>query len=286
MKQRILAIAVTALTLFPAHALLQSSASFEDEIKIWKTDAETDSADEKNQQAEAEFQSAQELFPAGQGSSSSAGKLDEQRDERTSDFLSVKVDGVLVTFRDVPRTSWFAPYVRAIAEQGIVSGYRDESGTPTGEFGPADNVTIEQMAKVMLYASGNDIQTCQGTPLNQTASGSWSASFISCSEKLQWLVYSDGSADVHRPATRSEVIATLLQAFGKKTPERTGDSFSDVTLTTLYGASIEQAKRDGIVSGYTDSDGNPTNTFGPEDPVTRAEFAKIVTGGMQVYKKQ
>jgi hypothetical protein len=276
---------VALLLLVPAQALpAETSFSFEEEVQSWGTFMEGESRDEMNQEADIKFQSSTELFPSGDEELDGAGRLEDLRDERIAQFVSVMIDGSLVALHDVPRTAWFAPYVREIAERGIVSGYRDESGQPTGAFGPADNVTIEQMAKVMLYASGLDAQSCSGVPLNATASGSWSAQFVACAEKIQWSVYADGSVDVHRPATRSEVIATLLQAF-KVTPEaRTGDTFTDVTLTTLFGASIEQAKRDGIVSGYTDDDGTPTNTFGPEDPVTRAEFAKIVTLGMQVYK--
>jgi hypothetical protein len=48
-------------------------------------------------------------------------------------------------------------------------------------------------------------------------------------------------------------------------------------------ASIEQARADGIVSGYNDDDGNPTGFFGPDDAVTRAEFAKMVVLAIQVY---
>ncbi|MBU1911611.1 S-layer homology domain-containing protein, partial [Patescibacteria group bacterium] len=41
--------------------------------------------------------------------------------------------------------------------------------------------------------------------------------------------------------------------------------------------------RDGLVSGFADEDGNLTGLFGPSDPVTRAEIAKIVGMGMRIY---
>lgn len=222
-----------------------------------------------------------ELFPAiGEEEGST---LEESRDDRIAAFVSVDVGGKLLVLRDVPRSAWFAPYVREIAERKIVSGYSDAAGAPTGLFGPGDNVTIEQMAKVMQLASGTFDPACPVPPVNVTASGSWSAAYISCAEQKAWAVYGDGTVDVHRNATRSEVIVTLLQAFNVQPGERTGEAFEDVSASTQFGAHIEKAKTDGIVSGYTDDNGIPNGLFGPEDPVTRAEFAKIVTLGMQVY---
>jgi len=235
----------------------------------------------------AHIESSAELFPANQ-SSGSIGTIDQQRENRTSDFISATVDGKTVTFRDVPRDEWFAPYVRDIAEKGIVSGYRDAEGSALGLFGPADNLTIEQLSKVALASSSN-LGDCPSTPpLNITSSGTWSAGYIACAEKLQWTIYADGSADVHRNASRVEVVVTLLEAF-KATinqPTGSGSIFTDVTPSTLFNGVIEQAKKDGIVSGYTDAEGNLTGLFGPNDPVTRAELSKMVTLAMHMYVKQ
>jgi len=47
-------------------------------------------------------------------------------------------------------------------------------------------------------------------------------------------------------------------------------SFLDVDGSTLYAASIAELAREGVVSGYRDG------TFGPERPVTRQQFAKMI----------
>lgn len=243
-------------------------------------------ADERNQSADIVFQLSSELFP-DTGAMEEGSRLDTLRDERTEAFVSVQIDGKQVVFSDVPRTAWFAPYVRDIAERRVVSGYRDAAGVPTGLFGPGDNVTIEQMAKVMLYASGRAADACMhAQPLNLTASGTWSAGFMACGEQLQWAVYGDGTVQPGRAATRGEVVMTLMEAFAKETGPRTGTGFTDVTLSSQFGSAVEQAQRDGIVAGYTDESGMPTGFFGPDDAVTRAEFAKIVTLGIQLYAAQ
>jgi len=249
----------------------------EEDVAAWESmlvESETDTA---AVEAEVEFQSEAELFPAvGTGSGSSSSSPDE--------FVSVRVDGRLLVFSDVPLREWFAPYVRTIAELGIISGYRDAAGVPLGMFGPADPVTLEQVAKVLLYASGKDGEGCAGELVNATASA-WAKQFILCAEQSQWSVYSDGAADVTRNATRAEVIATVLQAFGVQTGNTTGDVFTDVGSSTLYAAAIERAQKDGIVNGYTNEDGSPKGIFGPDDRVKRAEFAKMVTIALEVYGK-
>lgn len=257
-----------------------------EDIDAWTAVDEEHSADDTYQSADIKFQGSPELFP-DTSEQQEGSRLDSLRDTRIEAFVSVEVDGKLVVFADVPRTAWFAPYVREIAERRIVSGYRDADGIPTGLFGPADNVTVEQMAKVMLYASGRATDTClQTIPFNRTASGTWSAGFMACAEQAHWAIYEDGSVQPNRPATRGEVVMTLVQAFNKETGPRTGTGFTDVTLSSQFGGAIEQAQRDGIVSGYTDDTGTPTGLFGPEDAVTRAEFAKIITLGIQLYTKQ
>ena len=235
--------------------------------------------------AEADAQGKDILF---QGSADLFPQTGTGAEAASEEFVTVKVDGRTVVFSDVPTRQWFAPYVRSIAELGIISGYRDAAGMPLGKFGPADSVTLEQVLKVVVYASGKDPSSCKGTGtgglLNTTAS-EWAKPFVTCAEEYQWSVFSDGSVDTQRGATRAEVIATVLQAFGVQTGNVSGDVFTDVGSATLYASAIEKAQKDGIVNGYADAQGNMTGIFGPDDTVKRAEFAKMVTIALEVYAK-
>lgn len=275
-------IGLIALLGTPLIAFAATGSILEDAVDAWGA-VEQENIQEEMIDAQQELdESSKELFPEAT-SSSSQGTIDEQRSSRTSAFVSVIINGVMVTFGDVPRDAWFAPYVRDIAERGIVSGYRDADGKPLGMFGPADNVTTGQLAKIALGSSSN-LGDCPSTPpVNLTASGTWASSYIACAEKLQWALYGDGSVDVNRSASRAEVVMTLLEAFKVTINEPTGTAFTDVTASTLFNPAIEQAKKDGIVSGYTDSAGVATGLFGPEDSVNRAELSKMVTLALQVY---
>lgn len=252
--------------------LMGDVEKFEEDIGM---NAEAESAAKQ----EHLYQSSDELFP----------DTEKERGGRLGDgalqqFVTIRVDGVPTNLTDVPSDAWFAPYVRGTADRGIISGYRGADGLPLGLFGPGDNVTIEQLAKMAIEATGHILQDCSGGELrNESARGSWSEQYIRCVEYLQWAVYSDGAVDVKRPATRSEVVVTILQAFGVLFDRALGTVFSDVTASTEFSGAIERAAADNIVSGYADGQGNLTGEFGPGDPVNRAEAAKILSLALQVY---
>src|SRR3989338_6922362 len=159
-------------------------------------------------------------------------------------YVRIKIEGVPVDLTDVPKDTWFAPYVRSAAETGIVSGYRGEDGLPLGLYGPADPVTIEQIAKIALIASGTDQSSCGSVLLNAAAVGRWSESFLRCAEHLQWSVFADGSIDPLRPATRSEVVVTMLQAFKVEIRSTDAAPFTDVDSSTEFRSAIITAYED------------------------------------------
>ena len=121
---------------------------------------------------------------------------------------------------------------------------------------------------------------------NISAADRWSEKYVRCAEYNKWAIFSEGTVDVTRPATRTEVVVTVLQAFGARISPRSGSVFEDVTTATPYAAAIETAAGKGIVSGYSDENGTPTGLFGPDDLVNRAEIAKIFSLAFQVYGNQ
>ena len=59
-----------------------------------------------------------------------------------SDVIEQLQDITGPVFRDVADNDWFNPYVASLAEWGIVSGFKDDRGRPTGEYRPGNQVTI------------------------------------------------------------------------------------------------------------------------------------------------
>jgi len=244
---------------------------------LFGNDVEQALLHENAEKAEFDLQNEGSLFPGN------ADEVDHVSDSQ--DPITISVDGITIELRDVPRNAWFSRYVQSAAERGIVSGYKDSNGKPKGIYGPSDSVTIEQLAKIALEASDNDITSCDGTLKNAAAVGMWSEQYIACTEGLGWAVFSDGSVNILRPATRSEVVVTILQAFSITIIRGSGNVFKDVTASTEFSGAIEKAALDSMVSGFADEFGVLTGRFGPRDPVNRAEIAKMIILAVEIYGK-
>jgi hypothetical protein len=204
-------------------------------------------------------------------------------EQRTLQYVTVTIKGVLVTFDDVPLGTWFASHVHTAIRTGIMSGYRNDDGTLSGRFGPGDAVTLAQLAKVAHELSAINERENRSAPQNDRARGTWFSDYYASAERRDWLVYRNTRDDPERPATRSEVVCTLLQALDVPRLWPKGARFSDVTRRTPYADCIETAAADGLVGGDTDDHGVLTGTFSPDRPVNRAELSKMLTTAMELY---
>ena len=199
----------------------------------------------------------------------------QQQDENlTFEFVNTVIDGETVIFQDVRQSEWFAPYVHTVLRIGVMSGYKDSNGKLSGEYGPGNNVTLAELLKIAHELAGIH---ASGRSLNSVARGTWFEKYQSSAEKLHWLVYQDSRIDFGRPATRAEVIVTLVQALEIPRLWATGTVFTDIERSTPYSSSIETAAIDGMVSGYED------NSFRPDAPINRAEIAKIIAQAIDLY---
>lgn len=86
----------------------------------------------------------------------------------------------------------------------------------------------------------------------------------------------DPKLNVHSPATRGAVIQTILEVMGIPTGIKIAAPFSDVPSNHPYAQAIATAAAYGLIGGDTDVNGNDLGTFRPDDPITRAEVAKII----------
>lgn len=214
-----------------------------------------------------------------------ANKVRDRQDKDSKKFLTIVVDGKDVQLQDVLQSDWFSTYVFAAAKRNILAGYKDASGNLTGQFGPGNSVTIAELSKIAHRMAGISEEAFMNTqPKNPGAMGQWFSPFIASSENRGWIIYAPATIDPARPATRGEVLVTLMQAFDVPLKWQKGNAFTDVPVTHPYAAAIETAANDKVVAGRTDADGKPTGTFDPEAPITRAEIAKIITTLLDTYK--
>lgn len=215
-----------------------------------------------------------------------AEKRRQEHKEEEERLVSIITDGGQVEFKDIPQDSWFAPFVFEAAKFGIMAGYKDDDGMPTGMFWPDQPVTLAELAAVTHRLVGHTPKAPSPQPRNISARRTWFTPFFASAEEKGWLVYTDPAVDPLRPATRGEVVVTLLHALDIPLAWPKGKLFSDVAISTNFAAAIETAARERLVTGRTDDEGNATGTFGPEKPVNRAEMAKIVSTVMHRLGKQ
>jgi len=209
----------------------------------------------------------------------------QQTDDQSYKFVKAIIEGKTVLFTDVPTGQWFTASVRRVLDAKVMSGYRDASGNPTGQFGPSDPVTLAELAKIAHKLASIDESKVTDPPENDKAKGTWFAPFIASAEQRDWLIFLNRSVDPLRPATRAEVVATFLQVLNVKREWPTGKLFDDVSRQIPYADCIETAANSGLVSGYADDKGSLTGLFGPSDPVTRAAMAKIIATAMDGFLK-
>lgn len=187
--------------------------------------------------------------------------------------LSVTIAGKSIVLRDVSVSQWFAPYVLALVQAGVINGYRDAGGNPTGEFKPGNSVTYAEVAKMAVEAAG--LEPKNVTPQIRSARGQWSAGYVAALEDLGVSVFSSPLLDVNDPAPRGAVLQIILEAFGQTIPAAQGGVYSDVSVESPHAGAIESATATGIVSG---DDGR--STFRPNAAINRAETSKIVRNAM------
>ena len=197
--------------------------------------------------------------------------------------LQVMIGGRAIVFNDVQPTMWFATYVRAGAEAGIVNGYKDSRGNLTGRYGPGNNITIAEALKIAIEGAGYD-EELYGTLVDSGMRRHWATAYFSVAKAEQFL-FLQQRANVDRFATRAEVASMFASAFRVQLDSATAvdTRYTDVKTSTMFAQSIEVLSHDDIVAGDTDAQGQATGTFRPTSTINRAEVAKMVVNARAKY---
>lgn len=204
--------------------------------------------------------------------------------DKDETYVTVPINNKNVVLQDVPQNTWFAPYVYTAAKYNILTGYSNVRGEPTGMFGPGNNVTVSELAKIAHKLTGTNEKEITLPSHNPQAAGTWFEKFVASAEQRGWVIFMDPSMDLSRAATRGEVVVTLLQALDVPVRWQKGTVFADVSVRTPFSAAIETAAADGLVTGLPGD--NPLPSFGPGQPINRAELSKIISLAIELYRSE
>ena len=178
-------------------------------------------------------------------------------------------------FWDVRRADWFAGYVYALADAGIIDGMEPERFVPAGE------VTRAQLVKLMAAAVAEDeaLQDARAKEaFSDVSAEDWHAPYVNWSAAAGLAEgYPDGTFQPDRSVTRAEA-AVFVTRFAAHCDEiRLSDTtraapFADAADIPDWAAeAVAQCVRGGIFDGYEDG------SFRPGAHMTRAESAAMLS---------
>lgn len=166
-------------------------------------------------------------------------------------------------YEDVPASHWAYESVETVSESRLMQGYGD------GRFGPADRLTIAQVAQILCNARGEE---------TAPANGFWAYGAVErCRDVLECLpdlgAITAENYDV--PVSRELAVHMLVNGYGV----RKGQSARRVVLSDLPdGDEITPAYRDAVLAAYRSRlvlGVDSTGAFNPKGLLTRAEGAAL-----------
>ena len=170
---------------------------------------------------------------------------------------------ITANFQDIA-DHWAQSYINQIAELGIVSG------KTSTRYAPNDNITRAELTKIAMKAFGYSIPpTVSSTTFPDVSTSAWYAPYVVAARNAGIVQGIDGYFRPNQSITRVDALKILIEAAGF-TVSAPSVKFPDTSLTQWYAKYVSFAKKAGIISGYLDG------TFGPGNPITRAEVAKII----------
>lgn len=168
----------------------------------------------------------------------------------------------IVLFDDVNADHPFAFEIAYLYEEGIINGY------PDGTFRPDDPV-IRSHAVAMIGRALNLDDTARSTGFRDVpASHPFSGYIASAAEEKIVVGFPNNYFRPDWTVTRAQTVTMLDRAF--YFPEAPDNTFSDIWESHFAFDAVSRLAYQGVARGY------PDNTFRPDIPVTRAQFAAFL----------
>lgn len=170
-------------------------------------------------------------------------------------------------FSDVKPNEWYTEYLIPLWKKRVIKGHSD------GTFKPSQPVSKAEFVKMAVVASKvcSDLNNCGTSGANPPYSDvniHWAYPYIKEASTRGWLP-NTSTFSPDQNISRSDVAAIISNAKGLSLPWVPG-TFSDVFPSRDSASHIMGVSQNGIMTGY--KNGN----FGPTDPLTRAQAAKVI----------
>lgn len=179
-------------------------------------------------------------------------------------------------FTDLAASSWAEPYIDYLSFNGIMVGDGD------GRFRPEADITREEFIKVLVSAlrldEAEDTDAAEAAPsFSDVAEDAWYVSYISVAAQLGITTGIDANTfGIGESITRQDAATLIVRAKDYLRQEFAGigdtpAEFTDGDSIADYAAeAVQELQKAEIINGYEDG------AFRPENPITRAETAKVI----------
>jgi S-layer homology domain len=168
----------------------------------------------------------------------------------------VEVGGGGAGFVDVPENAWYLDALRWAVDNGVVSGFPDQT------FRPGDPVNRAQAVSWLWKLAGQPDAPPSG--FDDVPDNAWYADAVGWAVQEGLVTgFRDGTFRPMEPVTRGQLAAMLWHLAGE--PAGNGPTFSDVRSSAWYAPAISWLTGEGYATGF------PDGTFRPRDPANRAQ---------------
>jgi len=181
-------------------------------------------------------------------------------------------------FNDIKDDYWALPYIRELADNGVLNGYED------GTFRPEELVTRREFAKMMTLALGMPPASNPKQSFVDVNVGDWE--FIAVETAKKYLTgYKQGDSYYFKggePAVREDMAVALVKALGLETelPDPVNAGYADQYLRSIFNDvdDISPNLRSYVMVAYDLKliNGYPDGSFKAQNAITRAETAALL----------
>ena len=146
-------------------------------------------------------------------------------------------------FDDVKENSWYAPYVYALREQGVIEG------VDARHFAPQTELTRAQLVTMLTPELGEEAMAVYAgkNRYSDVKKGSWYTPYVNWASDQGWIAgYEDGTFRPDRALTRAEAAAILVKYAQKtdssilKTREEDPEKVSDDISLRITGVILHR----------------------------------------------
>ena len=150
-------------------------------------------------------------------------------------------------FTDVAESDWFYEFVNKMYRQKVISGMTATTFVPNG------TLTYGQALKLLVAAIDTDV--------GNATTGHWASKYLEVAKAKGWV---DGDVELDGKITRLSFCQIAAKA-KELTEQPAANPFKDTSDTAVLA--LVNA---GVINGMS------ADTFAPDNPLTRAQIAKII----------